>query len=543
MLSHLLIVGSDPAWLQGMQIFLETSLPEGDAPRMTLCADDTAALAALDRDGADPISAAVIFGFHASAAASGSMARQGFGALGLAIDLRAKRPSLPVLFAAPMRIGRLQRYAAGTQGVELIEVESLDAIRAALSRMHLLSQGQQPWAQVDIFIDVESVRFRVSLADGQVLADLPVASDMRWFLRDAQDEFRPPWKIYKYDPNGALRPHDGWPSRLRSVGDRLHDYLISDPQRKAIESCLKHVGSMDDIHFCFIMDRVGFLDVPYEAMHDRERDRFIRNMSPLARRILLHSSESIVGGRGSAAASALWAPAKLTRRVLVVTSDTGTGSLSVGRHRFDNQPERIFSRLPDQETELADLRAIRAEKGWEPPVECTLRTSKDSVAALESAIGAGPWDIVHYCGHSVRSDDDVVFLVLPGARSHELVGLSMERFAQMLRKGRVSLLILSSCEGTSSSSIFRAAQEGVPATIGFRWEVLSREAAKFTRCLHEKLADRQPLGRAYLEAVRALTPDSPAFLSAMLVVQQDPWADSCPPQKETDPCSNGSGTP
>lgn len=529
--SHLLIVGSDSAWLEAIRLLLEASPAEGDATRpatrLTLCADDEAALAALWNDKADPISAAVIFGFHASDAASGNMARKGFGALNLAIDLRAKRRSLPILFAAPMRIGRLQRYAAGTEGVEMIGEESIPAICAALDRMRLVSDDQQPWAQVDIFIGVESVRFRVTLANGQVLADLPVASDMQPFLQDAQKEFSPPWEIYRHDRDGVLRPHDSWPSRLLSVGDRLHQYLISDPQRKAIEACLARVRSMDDIHFCFIMDRVAFPDVPYEAMHDSERNKFIRNMSPLARRMLLHSSESIVGGIGSNPASALSASAKLSRRILFITSDA-TGSLSVGRHTFNGEDTRIFSRLPDQETELANLREARERMGLPPPTHCALQAG-DSVAQLAAAVATGPWDIVHYCGHSVRSDDDVVFLVLPGARPFELVGLSMETFAQILRKGQVSLLILSSCEGTSSSSVFRAAQEGVPTTIGFRWEVMSSEATKFTKCLHEKLADRLPLGRAYLEAVRALTPDSPAFLSAMLVVQQDPWAEFCPP--------------
>src|SRR6202011_5443879 len=72
--------------------------------------------------------------------------------------------------------------------------------------------------------------------------------------------------------------------------------------------------------------------------------------------------------------------------------------------------------------------------------------------------------------------------------------------------------------------VFRVAQEGVPAIIGFRWEVKTSEATQFTARLHQMLAGGAPLGRAYLDAVRVLTPDCPAFHSAMLVVQQDPWA-------------------
>jgi hypothetical protein len=157
-------------------------------------------------------------------------------------------------------------------------------------------------------------------------------------------------------------------------------------------------------------------------------------------------------------------------------------------------------------------------------VDCVLKAGIDSVVTIEDAIGEGPWDIVHYCGHSVRADDGDVFLVLPGKQSLELTSLSMDRFAQILRRGRVALLVLSSCEGASSQSLFRVAQEGVPATIGFRWEVMSDEAEKFSERLHDNLARGKSIGKAYLDALRALTQDRPAFLSAMLVVQQDAWA-------------------
>ena len=71
------------------------------------------------------------------------------------------------------------------------------------------------------------------------------------------------------------------------MGERLYQYLVSGPLRTAIEDCLAHVGSMDNIHFRFITDRV-FPDVPFEAFRDVQRSKFVRDMSPLARSILPH---------------------------------------------------------------------------------------------------------------------------------------------------------------------------------------------------------------------------------------------------------------
>jgi hypothetical protein len=507
---RMLLIGSDAAWLQATQLALEDK-----GIQTVACRDDTAALCALTDESANALSAAIILGYHVGSVQTAAMASEGYGARDLAIELRAKRRNLPILFVAPQRIDLLQRYANGTDGVKIIERESSDAIRDALGGGPAPSGAKQPWAQVDISIEVEAVKVQVLLANGEKLIDQPVPSDLRPFLEDWQNEFAP-WKLYKYDSSGP-RLNDGWPARLFLVGDRLHQYLANDPQRTAIETCLQRVHDMDDIHFRFVTNHSTFPDVPFEAMRDRSRAMFIRERSPLARRIALGPSESNV----SAAAAV---GAKLTGRVLLIKSDAGTGTLRVGHHRFNGQENRSFRRLPNLDTELASVGEIRDDHGCEPPEICALQTGGDNVALVTDKLRQGPWDIVHYCGHSVRTDDDEVYLVLPGDAAGKLVGMSMADFALAARQGGVSLVILSSCEGASPRGVFRLAQEGVPAAIGFRWEVMSGDAAKFSACLHEKLAGSMPLGRAYHEAVHKLTSDSPAFLSAMLVVQQDGWA-------------------
>jgi hypothetical protein len=521
----LLVIASDAAWLEAAKLLLEE--PDDGLPgtRVIDCANEAAALQALAANDGNQVSASVIYGFHRSATLSASDSPTGLGAREAAIELRAARRDLPIVFASPIRIDLLERYAAGVDRMEVVRAESIEAIRAALARMVRGPTGPQPWAQVDMFIGVESVKVRVSLADGQVLADMPVASDMRPFLEDAHSEFGPTWELYKYGATGTSpRLNDGWPDRLRLVGERLHQFLVSDPQRKAIEACLQRVGAMDNIHFRFITDHGSFPDVPFEAMRDRARDKFVRDMSPLARRILLRPTESVVSANGAGAATTLSTTARLTGRMLLIQSDTGSGALRVGHHRFKGQEARSFSRLPDLAAEIEGIKQMRLDARLDAPEVCLLRIAEDNADTLEKALAVGPWDIVQYCGHSVRSDDGEVFLVIPGKEAGRLGGFSMGRFARAAREAGTGLLILSSCEGASSHGVFRAAQEGVPATIGFRWEVLSSDATKFSRRLHEDLAASKPLGRAYFDALRVLTPDSPAFLSAMLVVQHEAWA-------------------
>jgi hypothetical protein len=527
MSDHLLVVSSDSAWLQAMRFledptcYVSPADAEGLPPHVTACPDNATALAELDKDASDPITAAIIFGFHTSPTISSEMATRGYGARDLAIDLHAKRRSLPVLLAAQVRLDVLDRFAASTENVEVIQEESIQSIRAAIVRMRKTKVRKQPWAEVDIHIGVESVGLRVVLANGQVLADSRVSSDIHPFLEDEQDEFQP-WQLYKYDVPGG-RPNDGWPSRLRLVGERLHQYLVSE--RRVIENCLNRVRKMDDIHFRFVTNNITFPDVPFEAIRDRNRAKYVRDMSPMARRILLSPSESTFGANGPGAASGFSASTRLTGPLLVIQSDTGLGTLRVGRHTFDGVEARSFTRLPDLASELTLIKTARTQMSCSPPKKCLLETGDDSANKLEAAIGNGPWDVVHFCGHSVRADDKEVFIVLPGRKAGELTSMSMSRFAQILRQGRVKLLVLCSCEGASSHGVFRVAQEGVPAIVGFRWEVKTSEAIQFAEHLHQRLAGGAPLGRAYLDALRKLTADSPAFLSAILVVQQDHWAE------------------
>ena len=124
------------------------------------------------------------------------------------------------------------------------------------------------------------------------------------------------------------------------------------------------------------------------------------------------------------------------------------------------------------------------------------------------------------------ADNGEVFLLLPGAEGP--VALRVQDFAHAAQEGGARLVVLSSCEGTSPDAVFRLAQAGVPAAIGFRWEVDDKEAAEFTLHLHQALARGEAVGRAFHRAVsrlKAIHVDSPTFASPVLMVQDEDWAE------------------
>ena len=104
--------------------------------------------------------------------------------------------------------------------------------------------------------------------------------------------------------------------------------------------------------------------------------------------------------------------------------------------------------------------------------------------------------------------------------------LLISEFAVWARGAKVQLVLLSSCESSRPDSVFRLAQVGIPAAVGFRWEVEEKEAAHFSIELHSELAKKVPLARAFHSSVTAVKrnfPGSPTFASPMLVVQNDEW--------------------
>ncbi len=113
------------------------------------------------------------------------------------------------------------------------------------------------------------------------------------------------------------------------------------------------------------------------------------------------------------------------------------------------------------------------------------------------------WHIVHYAGHSYYDDKEHKgYVIFPGPRGGKVHGeaVEIERFAQWLRDS-TCFIYLSSCHSSESNIVFELAKEGVPAIVGFRWDIDDKRAAEHARVFYtDLLAGSQSLDYAFLKA-------------------------------------------
>jgi CHAT domain-containing protein len=216
---------------------------------------------------------------------------------------------------------------------------------------------------------------------------------------------------------------------------------------------------------------------------------------------------------------------------LLFIKSNAHGSCEIPGTRFSGEPELVLSPLESLDAEFKEVMAARAEANppRSKPILLELEAGSDSLSALQQALrpsGGQRLEIIHFTGHSVQADDGSVYLILPGRNPGQLAPLAISEFASLARDAGVHLVLLSSCQSSTPDAVFRLAQVGIPAVIGFRWEVDDNEAPCFTAHVHRSLADAVPLARAFHGAlceVRRTYPGSPTFASPMLVVQNEEW--------------------
>jgi CHAT domain-containing protein len=161
-----------------------------------------------------------------------------------------------------------------------------------------------------------------------------------------------------------------------------------------------------------------------------------------------------------------------------------------------------------------------------------LQSGQDAIKQIEAAFDGALFDVVHFAGHSVRSDTtNDVFLVLPGSQKRSAIPYNAEDFARRAAEANARLVILSSCEGASCRALARMAAVGIPAVAGFRWKVDDRDAALFTPALHKALRTGQhavPVAHAFHEALRAVKEPAQerlTWFSPVLMLQRTVWHD------------------
>jgi hypothetical protein len=85
------------------------------------------------------------------------------------------------------------------------------------------------------------------------------------------------------------------------------------------------------------------------------------------------------------------------------------------------------------------------------------------------------------------------------------------------------LVYLSSCHSSEENFVFELAKQGIPAVIGFRWDLEDKLAQKYTACFYRQLFQhRLKLEQAFLETRKEMHYqhiDNRIWASPMLIMQ------------------------
>ncbi|HUB45628.1 MAG TPA: CHAT domain-containing protein [Acetobacteraceae bacterium] len=268
--------------------------------------------------------------------------------------------------------------------------------------------------------------------------------------------------------------------------NRLHRHLLGSRLGEALKFCRDNTIDNTSVQVRFVVEPDDLEHVPFELAGTANRDEYLRDVYPTARKLhvgLLHRDPD----------RCLRPLVPPSPSILLIIADT-QGRLEKEGHTFkgaDHIDLAPLGYLTDERRRLVKLHGTRIK---------VVRLRPGSAAeTLEAALEAGPYDVIHFIGHSAKSDVvNEVFLALPGDSAGQVEAYSADWFARGAADADARLVILSSCENCSSRSMLRLASFGIPAVIGFRWPVNDFDASRFTPLLHRKLyVERLPVARAF----------------------------------------------
>ncbi|MFA4902728.1 MAG: CHAT domain-containing protein [Desulfobaccales bacterium] len=169
-----------------------------------------------------------------------------------------------------------------------------------------------------------------------------------------------------------------------------------------------------------------------------------------------------------------------------------------------NLPE--LSHILGEQGESRLLEAYFQQKRGQGRIGKILRLAKDLLPkntnftdwVFEVLEQDGPWQLVHYAGHSLYGDDRTGYVFFPGENTPEPVKIGV--FSTHLRNSQVRFMYLSSCQSSEDDFVFQLANNRVPAILGFRWSIDDEKAKEYALKFYEYLFEYRSLDQAFLKA-------------------------------------------
>jgi hypothetical protein len=327
-----------------------------------------------------------------------------------------------------------------------------------------------------------------------------------------------------------------WEADFRSIGEQLFDAIAQGKFAIHLAEAKGVCGTRMDamrIRFTIGTDVYG---LPFEAMYDEDLGRYLVLTSSLARRVA-----------NSSRTETLASPLRPPLNILVIKAEVGSDDYvrAAGHDQVWDAfvQDHRFEILENVATECDDLQALPRLLGTYNKEHLLGRItviSKEHLAEFDGSFSGlirrnltstgTKYDIVHFAGHSVfvsgyPDSHARGFLILPGRKDAER--LDMATFGDWLQQGEAKLVYLSSCNSSEADAAFTLARCGVPAVIGFRWDLDDRLAAKYAKKFYEKLFLKTLcVDKAFLAArcsIHKKYMKDRIWAAPILLIQNDDW--------------------
>ena len=311
-----------------------------------------------------------------------------------------------------------------------------------------------------------------------------------------------------------LGKRDDWEEELRDIGESLADLFYRKPFRDAFIYTKGLCGPLKNLHIRFTTSKSVY-DVAFEALCDN--GRYLMLEAPLARKVPEKDTSSALQLGGPKPVNILFIEAAVGKGEYVPELDLGKletlKNLEAERKYFEDLDSN-----PARKTALG-LKNIEilCKTDLDPRVDDSFRKHLKNVLARDS------FDIVHFAGHSVFQDGQG-YLVLPGNPPE---ALKMSTFARWLQNSGTRMAFLSSCKSTDTVAAFELARRGIPAVIGFRWDLDDELAAEFATTFYEQLFGKcSSFDLAFLETRCIMHGDHTSeqiWAAPVLILQSHDW--------------------
>jgi hypothetical protein len=336
-----------------------------------------------------------------------------------------------------------------------------------------------------------------------------------------------------------------WEKYLRLAGERLSDIFDRGQFARDFNITRGWCGdSLNNVHIRFNITR-ELHSVAFEALYDSSEPRegygYLMLRAPVVRRAHgFHHSRQLRLERD--------------RPVSILVIEANVGRVEQLSGPDDPDLEKYFwdNTLEDLNNTTQELNYFKKLSARSKKDSC-LRQAINKITVLSGKAAARggnfakaiereltgkaalTYDIVHFAGHSIfvqdsHGGDSRGFLILPGDPHPE--ALPIGTFADWLGAAGTQFVYLSSCRSSEADAAFELAGNGVPAVVGFRWDLDDDRAAEYAREFYEQLLIACPaFDEAFLRTRRLMynryRRNDRIWAAPILMLQPQEWHRYC----------------